>query len=282
MKIENNTEGYFVSREYEILIKYDESKATYETFKQMASLMLAIDDLNNAIASSFGNDIDTQAFITDISYGSFRMSLIDIVNKIPDEKIKAYVSNPKEAISDIIIGAKKGLLGVLEEKDAHEVEKLAPEIIKKEIERTRLKEFGYSIDKTRVLEAMSELSQSSKNIDVSISIDEKSFIVRPTYKFDVTKTHDIIKQVSTTRQKFIIKKPDLVGDSKWTIIFDKSIDVKILDTEWIERLKKREFSISYGDRIDAELKIETYIDDRMQVVETRYYITKVYGIVEPC
>ena len=102
------------------------------------------------------------------------------------------------------------------------------------------------------------------------------------YTFKPEEIEGIQKKVHTIRDKFIIKKPDLVGYSKWTIIFDKNLDVKIADEEFIKQIRNREIHIAFGDMLDADLKIETYIDpDDMSVVETHYTITKVYGIVPP-
>lgn len=277
---ENNTNGYFMSEEYELYIEYKENDSTYNIFKNVASLMLAIDNFNNAIATSFGNDIETQVSIVEISSGSIRMKLIDTISKIPDEKIKSYINNPKEILVDILIISKKKMLDALD-KGNITIEKELPKEIEKTIISSGLSDYGYSINKTRILESVGELSQSAEKLKATVKIDNEDYTINSSYKFDPENIEDIQKRTSTTRQKFIIKKPDLVGDSKWTVIFDKNIDVKILDDDWMKKLKNRDFSISYGDMIDAELKIDTFIDENLHVIETKYYINKIYGIVNP-
>ena len=91
-----------------------------------------------------------------------------------------------------------------------------------------------------------------------------------------------MRQVHTIRDLFLIKKPDLLGKSKWTLIYDRAIDVTIADETFIQRVKNREVTIGHGDRLDADLLIETFLDmEDMEVIETRYTVTRVYGVIPP-
>lgn len=269
-------------KSYQVFIEYDNDASSYETFKDIASLMLSIDNLNNAIAQSFGNDIETQVVIKDIQKGSIKIWLSDKLKSIPDNKIKAYVNNPREAISDLLIHSKHVLLQKLD-TSPQTLNEEAPLLLDDIIKNSPFRDYGYKIHKTRLLEAISDLSQSAKRLPYKpkIFIEGNNMMINSGYKFNIEDMEDVSKQTHKTRQNFTIKKPDLVSDSKWTIIFDRNIEVKILDTEWLKKLKNREVSISCGDMLDALLRIETYLDEDMNIVETKYFIDEVYDVVPP-
>jgi len=270
------------NRQYLFHIQYDEKTSSREFFSDIASLMISIDKLNNAIAHSFGNDIETEALISEIQGGSIKIWIRDNLKKLPDDKIKAYVNNPREAIADLLITTKHKIIKSLEEKPK-QIPSNAPEIIEAEILDSPLKDYGYKVHKIELLEAIGELSDSANKLPFppSIEIGGEKIIISTDYKFNVEELEDIKKQERTIHQNFIIKKPDIIGDSKWTLIFDKNIDVRIDDNEFKEKVKNRDISISHGDMLDAELLIEVYLDDDMNVVETRYTIIKVYDIIPP-
>jgi len=270
-------------RKYSITVEYDKFASSHQTFRAIAELMLAIDELNNAIATTFSEEIETEAVIEEITPGSINIWLIDKLKSLPDDKIKAYVKNPREAIADFLIKTKHRIIKALDE-EPKKINQKAPEILVEEIQKSELKQVGYTIHKTKLLESLSDLSKSVKNFDYKpvIEIEGEKMLIVDNYSFNPEEIEDIQKKTHTIRDKFIIKKPDLIGNSKWTIIFDKNIDVKIRDEEFLKRIHNREISIAFGDMLDAELKIETFLDPvDMSVIETRYTITKVYGIVPP-
>ncbi len=272
-----------LKKNYSLTIEYNQEASSHQTFKNIASLMLAIDELNNAIAKSFSEEIETEAVIEEITSGSIKIWLRDKLKYIPDDKIKAYTNNPKEAIADLLIKIKHKIIKMLEEEPS-QINQKTPKILSEEIEKSELKHIGYTIHKTKLLEAIGDLSHSAKSFEKKpiIEIEGEKMLIIDNYTFNPEEIEGIQKRTHTVRDKFIIKKPDIIGSSKWTIIFDKNIDVKIADENFIKQIRQRKISIAFGDMLDAELKIETYIDpDDMSIVETHYTITKVYGIVAP-
>ena len=271
-----------MSGRYKIYIKYKEDASSYETFKNVASLMLAIDELNNAIAKSFSEEIETEAVIDEITGGSVKIWLRDKLKLLPDDKIKAYVKDPREAIADLLITTKRRIIKALD--DPEEIEKRIPQIVKEEIENSEMKAAGYTIHRTKLLESVGDLSKSAGSFDIppTLHIQGETMTIIDAYTFDPKTVEGVTTREQYTRGQFIIKKPDLVGESRWTIIFDRNIDVTITDREWLDKLHKREISITPGDMLDADLKIETYLDEEdMSVIDTKYYITKIYDIVPP-
>lgn len=78
--------------------------------------------------------------------------------------------------------------------------------------------------------------------------------------------------------ELIIKKPDLIGGSKWEMIFDRKIEVKIDDEEFIKQIRGGVIKISGGYRLVCDLKIITEIDEEYNGISVEYIVVKVYGI----
>lgn len=77
-----------------------------------------------------------------------------------------------------------------------------------------------------------------------------------------------------------IKKADLLGKSAWSFIFNnKTIDAKIDDEDFIDKIHNGEISIHSGDYITAELVISVQISENHLPDEstTKYSIRKVIG-----
>jgi hypothetical protein len=82
-----------------------------------------------------------------------------------------------------------------------------------------------------------------------------------------------------------LKKPDLLGDSKWQFIFNKVIEAKIEDTEFLQKVHKGKIKNLYaGVKLPCLLQIEYDLDDRSDLIpkSDRYNILQITGnIIEP-
>ena len=89
-------------------------------------------------------------------------------------------------------------------------------------------------------------------------------------------------KVSTTRARVKVKKPDLIGDSMWSVVHDKTIDVKIEDQQWLSRFHAAEIAIPAGSHLDVDLRTELRLDANEDPVgDAKYYISKVRAVVPP-
>lgn len=75
-----------------------------------------------------------------------------------------------------------------------------------------------------------------------------------------------------------IKKPDLIGHSKWEVIFDRKIDVKIADEEFLTRIREGIIKISGGYKLVCNLEIQTEIDSEYNAISVEYTVVMVHGI----
>ena len=89
-------------------------------------------------------------------------------------------------------------------------------------------------------------------------------------------------KVSTTRAKVKVKKPDLIGDSMWSVVHDKTIDVRMEDQEWLGRFHAAEIAVPAGSHLDVDLRTEIRLDAREDPVgDPKFYIPKVHAVIPP-
>ena len=87
---------------------------------------------------------------------------------------------------------------------------------------------------------------------------------------------------TTFPAKVKVKKPDLLGDSQWSVIFDKAIVAKIEDAGWLERFHNGEISILPGSYLDVMLRMEIALDDNREPIgDPKYYIAEVKDVIRP-
>ena len=82
-----------------------------------------------------------------------------------------------------------------------------------------------------------------------------------------------------------LKKPDLLGDSKWSFIFTKIIEAQIEDKEFVNKVHSGIIRNLYaGVKILVKLRIEQESDEKgLPIKDTdKYFVEKVIGdIIEP-
>ncbi|MEQ8735026.1 MAG: hypothetical protein RIC29_08885 [Rhodospirillaceae bacterium] len=87
---------------------------------------------------------------------------------------------------------------------------------------------------------------------------------------------------TTFPAKVKVKKPDLIGDSKWSVIFDKTIDVKVEDAEWLDRFHANEVQVPAGSYLSVDLRIEIRLDDKNDPVgDPSYFVSTVHDVIPP-
>jgi hypothetical protein len=95
--------------------------------------------------------------------------------------------------------------------------------------------------------------------------------------------------VNTIRQKpievdLLLKKPDLLGDSKWQFVYNKTIDAKIEDEDFLEKVRRGKISVRAGVKIPCLLEVEYDLNDGFDIIQKseKYNIKKILGeIIQP-
>lgn len=95
---------------------------------------------------------------------------------------------------------------------------------------------------------------------------------------------DMIEETITNiaNVDLLLKKPDLLGKSKWGFVLDKNIEAAIADEEWLKKVNSGQVKLYAGVKIPVKLLIEADLDEQRNPIATRYTVLKVTGdIIEP-
>lgn len=113
--------------------------------------------------------------------------------------------------------------------------------------------------------------------DGTLNIDKASF------KDMASKVVDETTQISKTTHKQIIKadlfvkKPDLIGNSKWGFVLDHNIEAEILDKSFLKKVRDNEFQFGAGSMLPCKMLIEVGLDEKNEPLPAKYSIIEVTG-----
>lgn len=161
-----------------------------------------------------------------------------------------------------------------------------------------------SPDGTEVLAPIgSKIVISNQNVDRKLSeIAQAAQIHNPngglklvhgddTYHYEKENIDEIAKTVfsqdksNSENQQSIrvllpVKKPVLIGDGAWTFKYGtRSISANITDKQFMDAVHQGKSSYKAGDKLDADMEIQTILSPDNQPIRETYTIEKVYGIV---
>ena len=75
----------------------------------------------------------------------------------------------------------------------------------------------------------------------------------------------------------LLKKPDLLGNSKWGFVLDKYIEATIEDEDWLKKVHTGDIALRAGVKVPARLRIESSLDKNRNVIATKYSVLEVIG-----
>ena len=78
--------------------------------------------------------------------------------------------------------------------------------------------------------------------------------------------------------RLIIKKPDLIGLSKWGFVYNKQIEAHIEDEVFLKQVRSGDVNITGGSKLICDMLIQTKLDDMLNVLGTNYIIKKVHAL----
>lgn len=90
------------------------------------------------------------------------------------------------------------------------------------------------------------------------------------------------KMVNTIQAELLIKKADLIGNSKWDFISGKkTITATIEDSVFLERVHSGRVTFASGAKLLVQLRVEADFDEYLSPRNHRYYVEKILGDVIP-
>jgi hypothetical protein len=70
-----------------------------------------------------------------------------------------------------------------------------------------------------------------------------------------------------------VKRPDFLGEAKWEFVYERAIEAKMADREWLQRFQLP------GDSIRALVQVDVKYGFDQEVVSTEYRILRVLRVI---
>lgn len=231
--------------------------------------------------------------ITKFSTGSF-----DIYFHAVAEQIQNIITEP-ETVAAGIVAAVSGVFGLVKHLGGKRPKKIDEKDGKAEIINYNGDVFYLDIGTTNKFFKSDDIETAIMNInnDVKEDAGRTGFILRsetkegekvikytvddintvaPVVNDMLDDTQDLL--INEVEATLIIRKPDLVGNSKWGFIYNTNIDAAIEDKEWLEKVRAENIKFGKNMRLPVRLRIETKVSFNGEVIgDTTYTITKVTG-----
>lgn len=226
--------------------------------------------------------------VTKFSTGSF-----DIDFKAVCEQVNNFITCP-EAMATLISGGVAGVFNIakhlkgkrpksIKDKDGFsEIENIEGDVykVKKDIKNSyfsNAKIENSVINIVNIVDKNEREGFSIKGNNETVDYEKDDFTnVKPVVINMLAENEErLVNELPVT---LIIRKPDLVGKSKWGFIFDKNIEASIEDEEWLEKIHEEKIKFGMGMKLPVLLRIETILDDRQNIIgEPIYTVIKITG-----
>ena len=87
---------------------------------------------------------------------------------------------------------------------------------------------------------------------------------------------------STIEAKVKVKRPDFLGDSQWSVIYDKAIMARIEDSRWLDCYHNAEVDLPPGSFLHVKMRMESRLNEENEPIgEPRYFIVEVLSVIPP-
>jgi hypothetical protein len=262
-------------------------------FDAASELIDGFEQLDEAMAGSVDVRLQPLMVLEDVRAGSIRVFLSSVLKNIDDEGLRQ--GEIKKAIGPALVKAKYAAIGWLD-KDQPAASSGAIELretLRNLAGTSDLRRLGdYApIHEAKLIAALDSL-QDGKRL---LGPKDKLMLEAPghkTYTVDLTKTWDpseVIPVPTSTTEKhsdgeiiLTIRKPDMVGQSKWQFTRGKfPVFAKISDEEWLARFHQRKVTgLRSGDAMRCKVRFTYIFDDKGTMIEELIEITKVIEIIE--
>jgi len=259
-------------------------------FRTISELIEAFDTFDRDLIHSIDVKIEPVMLLEDIESGSVRTWLTYLLRGTDDEALKNL--DWKKAVGAYLVKAKYRAIKFLEDKtqisNRSEIKELERDLLEL-AQETEVKHIPtYSpIPRPKLIENLDILSSAAHHLTEG----DKLFYTSPDGKIPFNLTFNIVpdaiedlltKEVITSTLEMIlkVKKPDYLGESMWELKHEqKTVQVKILDTDWLYRFQNRDVDIRPGDSIRAMVKVKTSYDYDNEVINVHYTVEKVIEIL---
>lgn len=276
---------------FELVVEFKrDSGDPSRVFKTMTGLIESVQSLDQHLSYSVGPSVKTTLILQDIQASSLKAKLKNIIEEIPDEALKQTEIKP--ILGHFLVKAKHRVIDWCSDRkqvaDKDEIKQLQSEIkqLARETDVKQLPAYAEP-DTESLLIDINSIRNALQNLEADDYARYESEEGVSKFNKQMEISAEIIRDVMT-REKLIsesekilkVKKPDYLGFSMWLFKYQgRSIDVKILDDEWLKAFHLKKVSVLPGDSIRALVKEEVLYGYNNEVIHTNYEALKVVDIL---
>ena len=280
-------EKEFTSK-FEIKLDFKrETENPSRLFRSFAEMIEGINNLDYLIAECVNTKVRTNIILDDIEKGSIIGRFWNALVISEDGQIDN--SPEKEIIEEFIEESRAETLKFIAENKSsvQDLEQLKVTISKIAEEKELKNTFNYADpDLLKLAETVNAINNSTDKLTTNESFELKSSnkqvkeIKTGTPKIDIEAVEEALTEneiVNETVQYYLIKKPDFLGDSAWGFKHGtKSMTVKILHQDWLDRFQSGKVVVVPGDSLQVLVRQTSkynrngyLISEKLEIIEVK-------------
>lgn len=281
-----------VISEFEIKLEFDKNTENpSRLFRSFAEIIEDIRSLDTVLAKCINTSVSTKMFLNDIEKGSLIAKLWDelIINeedKLDDledpKKVSVFINKSRSKALEFLQNGKSSVEDL--DKLSSDIEAIAKE---EELDTT----FNYgSPDILELAKSLNNISETtnklSENEKLIFSNNQNSSeeLTNNIAKIDIEDVEKALTAEEINNDSIVfykIKKPDFLGDSQWEFKHgNKSIKIKILDEDWLEKFKNGQEIVVPGDSLKVKIKQNFKYNRNGYLISEKTEIIKILGIIK--
>lgn len=259
-------------------------------FKSMSQLIGAFQDIDMRLITSINSAIGPVLMLENIETGSLRTWLRSRLDLLPGDDVLKD-GDWKKIVGFYLVRCKHIIVRFIEGKATittrSDVQALEAELLAA-AEETQIRRIpAYEpINRKDLLEGIQEISNALAHLEGNdgaslITMEGKANFNLNFRISDQTIEELTVEENISHEEEMIlkVKKPDFLGESKWECIYEKAIEVKITDIEWLAKFQNGEEPIFPGDSLRAMVQVAVKYGYNREVVSREYHVTKVIKIL---
>jgi hypothetical protein len=280
-----------IKSSFEIKLEFDKNTENpSRLFYSFAEMIDSVNKLDIVIAKTINSSISSKIILDDIEKGSILAKLWNelvisedgkIDNPAPQENVKNYLENSRRAAINFVSHNKSSV------EDLGELGSEIAEIA----ETNKVKEtFNYAEPNLiELAKSINEIKNSTDDLNgnegfilTNLGENPSEIIRSGGEKIDIEAVEKFLTKeelVNNYEAFYKIKKPDFLGDSQWDFKHGtKSIKVKILHQEWLDKFHKGEIVVLPGDSLKVKIKQTNKYNQNGYLISEKIEIIEVLEI----
>jgi hypothetical protein len=259
-------------------------------FRAMSDLISALHDVDRALIGTIDTRLEPLLLLEDVETGSIKSWLRQALESVDDNALKT--GDWKAVVGHYLVKGKHIIINFLSEEtqitNAQQITDLETKLLNA-AEETGIKQIPVYVPPSRkqLLQGMESISEALSPLmpedKASFSSTEGTVDFNLTFSIAPEQIEDLItSEIIETPTPMImkVKKPDFLGESMWDFRYDnRTIEVKIMDAQWLAAYQSGKVPVNPGDAIKANVLVVVRYGLDREVLSTQYSLIKVLEVI---